>query len=312
MVTLSGNREVARPEGAPEPASIRHLVVPLDGTPLAERAIAPAASLARALNAEVTLVRAYGRGSSLPSGSTMMRGLLRVNGGDVHHASLYLARLQVELRSLGIRASSRVVQAQPVEAILEVAAHAPIDHLVVLATRGGMRSGERSFDGSVAAEVIRDGAVPVLVVNGATANPFDASHTGSLRLAVPADDLARNPALSDLVHSIARVFGAEVAVLRTPRSASNETSNETSPITQPDAEEAVERALGGLRRQGIALLVESNGRHAPRETLGAFADARHADLVTLSGRHTPPRPAEDADYVLNVLRQSHVPVLFVP
>jgi nucleotide-binding universal stress UspA family protein len=287
MVTLSSSREAARAAGTPEPVGIRHLVIPLDGTPLAERAIAPAASLARALNAEITLVRAYG-GSSLPSGSAVLRRLLHANGDDVHHASLYLARLQAELRSLGIRASSRVVQAQPVEAILEVAAHTPAE-LVVLATRGGIHDGERPIGGSVAAEVIRYGQIPVLVVNGATANPFDAGHAGGLRLAATADDVARNRMLGDYVGILARDFDAEVAM----------------PSGSDDA-------LGGLRGQGVRLLIAADGGPASAEPLGVFAYAQRADLVVVSGGHETPRATEDAEAVLDLLRQSRVPVLFVP
>jgi nucleotide-binding universal stress UspA family protein len=304
MVTLSGSREAAR-RSAFEPVEIRHVVIPLDGTPLAERAIAPAASLARALNAEITLVRAYGRSSSLPSRGGMPWGLMRANGGDLHHASLYLARLQGELRSVGIRASSRVVQAQPVEAIVEVAAHTPAD-LVVLATRGGTRTGERSLDGSVAADVVRNGQIPVLVVNSATANPFDAGHAGSLRLAVHVDDLAANICLRDFVRVIARVFGADVAVMRGPRFPS------TSADSAAEAEDAAKGALAYLREHGVPLCVELDGNAAPAEALGTFADVHRADLVAVSGRHITPQPSADADSVLGILRHCHAPMLFVP
>src|SRR5262249_2354225 len=151
------NRHAASADAAYRPLEIRHLVVPLDGSPLAESAIQPAASLARILKAEVTLVRAYGGSSYLPSGSAMFRGRTSATG-DVHHASLYMARLQAALRSQGLRVSSRVVQARAFEAILEVAAHAPAE-LIVLATRGGTGAGERSAAGSVAVDVIRNGEI---------------------------------------------------------------------------------------------------------------------------------------------------------
>lgn len=52
---------IVRPEGAParpeEPAAIRRILVPLDGTRMAETAVPPARDVARALGARVTLAR---------------------------------------------------------------------------------------------------------------------------------------------------------------------------------------------------------------------------------------------------------------
>jgi nucleotide-binding universal stress UspA family protein len=305
MVTLGGNRQAASADAAYRPLQIRHLVVPLDGSPLAESAIQPAASLARVLKAEVTLVRAYGGGAYLPSGGAMFRGRASATG-DVHHASLYMARLQADLRSQGLRVSSRVVQAPAFEAILEVAAHAPAE-LIVLATRGGTGAGERSVAGSVAVDVIRNGEIPVLITNGATGNPFAQQSAGDLLLVVAEDDLHRNVTMGEYAAAIAREFRARITVLRSLSHDTCSTSQDTP------SSGALAAALAPLRERGIEVSLETRGdRTSAQRRLGGFVRQQRAQLAVVSGRHAVPRPYDEAESLLDTLRESRAPVLFVP
>ncbi len=283
-------------------AGAPRIVIPLDGSPFSERAVQPGSSLARALNAELTLVRAYGGKSTPPAAANGLGGYGRLTTDDVQHASLYLARIQADLRSHGVRASSRVVQARASEGILEVAAHtAP--GVVVIATRGEQRTAPES----VAADLVRKGDVPVLLVTDVTGNPFD-THQKDLRVAVIEDDLVGNARLRHCLTALAGPFSAPVSVLRPVYARRTNAAHTSSPENGVDGDDP----LASLRAGGVDVREESIIDHVTSATFGAMAHQRRANVIVLAGHHAVPRPAETARWVFAVLEAARVPVLFIP
>ena len=144
---------------------IREILVPLDGSGLAEAALAPAAAMAELFEAELVLAQIV---APLTAGS-----LLPVNfaaGYDRDAVALqrkqaqdYLEDLGQGLRKRGIRVRTIVVVGHNVgEALINLAHPERID-LVAIATHG--RSGlQRLMLGSVADKLIRGAEPPVLVV----------------------------------------------------------------------------------------------------------------------------------------------------
>ena len=128
----------------PEPV-LEDLLVPLDGSPLAEQVLPAALELAGLMEGRCTLLRVVGPGAAA-----------------LAEAEAYLERVASRLRADGTRIQTRVVLARhAAEAILEqVRAHG--HDLVALATHGhgGAR---RVLLGSVADKVIRGASAPVLV-----------------------------------------------------------------------------------------------------------------------------------------------------
>jgi nucleotide-binding universal stress UspA family protein len=173
---------LVRPTDAPvdltvEP-TLKHVLLPLDGTPLAEQMIEPAVELGRLLGAQLTLLRVIkpvtAVDHSLEGGLNPMAVALleRTEALQDHlrtEALAYLEKVAERLRSeagagnrAGVRVRTRVaVEEQPAAAVLEYARAAEVD-LVALATHG-RRGLKRLFLGSVADKVIRGGSVPVLV-----------------------------------------------------------------------------------------------------------------------------------------------------
>jgi nucleotide-binding universal stress UspA family protein len=135
------------PQLIPGPEAGR-IVIPLDGSALAEHALGPAMELALTMETPCTLLRVIE-----PSAfSAETQG----------EAQAYLWGLAVRYRERPLQtACNVVVAARPAEAILKEARQAP-DSLVVMATHG--RGGAtRLLLGSVADQVIRAALVPVLV-----------------------------------------------------------------------------------------------------------------------------------------------------
>ena len=150
----------------------KHLLIPLDGTPLAEQILEPAMTLAQLSGAELTLLRvvrpvmtmAQPVGSAGSFGEMAHHMMERVDGLQEqvkNEAHGYLEQVAERLRGQGLTVATQVaVEEQPGVAILH-RAQPPID-LIALETHG-RRGLSRLFLGSVADKVIRGAPVPVLV-----------------------------------------------------------------------------------------------------------------------------------------------------
>jgi nucleotide-binding universal stress UspA family protein len=138
----------------PEPV-LDDILIPLDGSDLAERVLEPALDLARLTEGRCSLLRVVESRSSPAD---------RGSGGppDRTPAEAYLERVAAKVREQGLHVRTRVVVARhAAEAILEEA-RAQASTLIALAThgRGGLK---RLLLGSVADRLIRAASSPVLV-----------------------------------------------------------------------------------------------------------------------------------------------------
>jgi nucleotide-binding universal stress UspA family protein len=142
------------PRTIPEPV-LDNILIPLDGSPLAEQVLEPALDLARLMAARCTLLRVLKSRSSPPDSA----------GGkspEEAQAGAYLEHLAARVREQGVPVQARVSAApHVVEAILQGAA-VQASNLIALAThgRGGFK---RLLLGSVADKLVRAAALPVLV-----------------------------------------------------------------------------------------------------------------------------------------------------
>ncbi|MBX9790434.1 MAG: universal stress protein [Pirellulales bacterium] len=146
------------------PVAVRRVLVPLDGSPLAESILPPARALGQLWQAEYRLLRVVAPPGSFWSWqSDAEAGKPHDRQSAAHDAATtYLDALAERLRheSLTVETSVQVAH-NPAKAILDEAQAAACD-LIAIAThgRGGLN---RLLWGSVADKVIRGAATPVLV-----------------------------------------------------------------------------------------------------------------------------------------------------
>lgn len=120
------------------------LIVPLDGSPLAEQALPYAESLARRLGLSLVLVRATSQADTGPE------------------AQQYLQRIETKLEQRGVHATTVTREGDPIS-VIETAWRKDAGELIVMASRG--RPGPHgTFFGSLAARIIEEVEAPVLVV----------------------------------------------------------------------------------------------------------------------------------------------------
>jgi len=150
-----------------EAVALQTLIVPLDGSPLAERALPYAVMLARTLELVVVLVRAF----SLP-----MSGYLAEEQAEKGHArgdrmgkeaQEYLDEKTEQLRAQGVKKIATAAVAGPAaDTILNVARENP-NSLVVMCTHG--RSGVRRWVlGSVTERIAHHSHEPLLIIQAAS------------------------------------------------------------------------------------------------------------------------------------------------
>jgi nucleotide-binding universal stress UspA family protein len=134
------------------PPDLTRVVVPLDGSILAEAALKVVSALARSVIHEVTLLRVIG------------------DRAEESEAQAYLTTAALALEHENVTCRTRVVVGEPAETIIDVAGK---EALVVMATHG--RSGlSRWVLGSVADRVSRDGGSGILLVRTGARSPLPA------------------------------------------------------------------------------------------------------------------------------------------
>jgi nucleotide-binding universal stress UspA family protein len=139
------------------------IVVPLDGSPLAESALDAVAPLARCGDVDLWLVRVVSPAHPVFAEGRMLMTADEVTGLHRSEAAAYLQRQVAALAARGLRARGRVVVGEPAAAIVAEAAGAGCS-AIVMATHG--RTGlSRVLLGSVAEAVIKASRVPVLAVH---------------------------------------------------------------------------------------------------------------------------------------------------
>jgi nucleotide-binding universal stress UspA family protein len=150
-------------------AGFKTIVVPLDGSPLAEQAIPHACELARRLDLEVVLLRVY----AMPVMGFTAEDYYTPNLEEIlkqaeDQAKSYIEEKAAELRKAGLgRVTSRFLEGESADRIIEFARKTP-DSLIAMCSHG--RSGiGRLVLGSVTSRVVRHSGDPVLVVRASAA-----------------------------------------------------------------------------------------------------------------------------------------------
>lgn len=147
---------------APRDPAFTHVLIPLDGSALAEDILDHALALGTLTHAHYTLVQAV---EPIMITYCVPPAVVRVDEQQVRQARInaqsYLDRVAERLRARGLTVDTAIVMGPPALAILEYAQQHAVD-VIAMSTHG--RSGfKRMLLGSVADKVVRGACVPVLL-----------------------------------------------------------------------------------------------------------------------------------------------------
>lgn len=186
------------------------ILVPLDGSELAEQALAHAAALARALGVRVTLARVP-ESVVVPVVSAGIWITHEVEAAEARgQAEAYLQALAASPVFAGLEVG-HVIPSVPVAAGLLDAIEAERPQLVVMTTHG--RSGlQRVLLGSVADKLVRSSPAPVYLVR-ASETPREPVFD---RILIPLDGSELSRAALEPAQALARATGASLLLVRVP------------------------------------------------------------------------------------------------
>jgi nucleotide-binding universal stress UspA family protein len=269
----------------------RSILVPLDGSPFAEQAIAVALTMAEAAHAKVTLVRAWDPANYRYT-SELTPPFLDVAARDKLAAMQYLDSVAARLRQgTAVPIGVALIGGGAPEAIKECLTQQP--HELIVMTTHGLTGLSRAWIGSVADAVVRTVTTPVLLVRPlesegvAPAGHFE-------RVLVPLDGSAAAEEI--LTHAVEVGGNARFILLRVerprmmPRHPYNHTAapwrmdDEATEEVVTNAYDYLDRIARSLKARRPDAKVDVDVRFAERPAVAIVEAALDykADLVALT------------------------------
>lgn len=293
------------------------ILVPLDGSELAEQALPLAERLATATGAELELVRVHVPPTAWDIYTDAMTG--RPDAQDsVPAETAYLEEQAARLRAAGLRVTATMLQGEVAPAIAR--RMRAVADLVVMTTHGrGPFS--RLWLGSVADGLLRMLEGPILLVRPAMEAWAVGLAPPYRRVLIPLDgtdgsEAALEPAIAlgtpDVTeYVLVRVLNVPVPALAVPVPMAVE--SEPTELEEARASEKLETVAAVLRLRGVKVrtCVEVSGSAA--EGILAVAEREAPDLIAMATRG----PGRVERMLLGsvadkVVRAAHEPVLVVP
>jgi nucleotide-binding universal stress UspA family protein len=142
----------------------KKILVPLDGSPLAECVIPHIEAIAKPCGSQVELISVVEPVDIPTRGQIAVSDddLKKINNEAKKETHKYLDSISERLNRSGIKASPVILMGKPADSLIEYATNNNVD-LLIMATHG--RSGlTKFFWGSIAEKVLRSICVPVLLV----------------------------------------------------------------------------------------------------------------------------------------------------
>ena len=290
----------------------RRILVPLDGSALAERALPYAEALAKRTGATLRLVQAV-LAPVVPSNNWA-----RAQQRAVMQAEEYLRRTSAALAERGTAAETAVVYGDAAGVILDTVEAWPAD-LVVMATHG--RSGlGRWLYGSVAKAVLVRSPVPVLLVRAWQAGQLAEAPGERPRVLVPLDGSTFAESALPAARELAEALDGTLVLLQAIRQPEHALTADGRMVASVDQQLAAAREASladlldvarrlGLEPGRVTLEVRVG---APASAIVAASRAHQAALVVMAthGRTGLVRLVTGS-VAGEVLRRGTVPLLLV-
>jgi nucleotide-binding universal stress UspA family protein len=263
----------------------KRILVPLDGSAMAEQALPHAAAMAQAFDARIVLIRVLepaGREEQLLPADPLDWEMQRAE------AQSYLDRIAGKLREDGPEVAAALLEGQPAERIIDQAGGAEAD-LILLASHG--RSGLNGTTlGSVVQKVIHRARTSIMIARSYHREPRDVAAVRYREIVVPLDGSRRAEVVLPAVSTLARRFDSRVRLVHVVRRPEfpqaepgaapyQELSEQVTALGWQESTKYLDKVRAWLPAESAAdLLVSADVAEALQEA----AEEEGADLVVLS------------------------------
>lgn len=250
---------------AVEEAKIGRILVPLDGSDLAEESLSVVRSLSKVFDAQVTLMCVNPESARHPLPGLKNTAALS-NFSDKQY---YLSHKADQLRSAGTAADFEFRVGEVAQEICNIAQNGM--DVVVMSTNS--RTGlQRLFIGSVTLEVIHNASTPLILLR--PTGDWRSRGTSFRRLLVALDGSEFSERILPYVTTLAKAFDSEVLLLSVPVGSTSESYRATiENYLEKLAQELADHDLN------VRTLVFGN---AAAQTIVATAETEMADLIMLA------------------------------
>ena len=295
------------------------ILVPLDGSPLAEQVLPCAMALSRGLEAELTLLGAV----SIPPDTEEILNRAGVKADALLEelrveADEHLCKVVDELRERGMQARHIVQKGPAAEAIVRYAEQMDVQQ-IVMATHG-YNGPTHWTHGSVAERVIQSASVPVLLMRVREIQYSDTRQPVCFqRILVPLDGSVRAERVLPVVTPIAKALGCELILFQVPIVyisgwMMGEWSMPVQGIlatAEQDAQTYLDYVANRLQGQGLRVSIATD-IGAVAASIVKYAESAGVDLIAMCthGR-TGLRRWTLGSVADRVLRAGRVPLLLV-
>ncbi|HEY3369457.1 MAG TPA: universal stress protein [Prolixibacteraceae bacterium] len=295
----------------------KNILIPLDGSKLAEAALSPAESLAKTLNAPITLIHIIEKDA--PQVIHSDHHLSRVDEADE-----YLRHIAENTFPGDIKIETHVHTAQVKDVAASIIQHSTEEFnpdLIVMCAHGS--SGIRDFVfGNIAQQVVAGGKTPLLLIQPQSTNnqPFTLR-----RIFVPLDSESKHDESLHFAIGLAKAYDAEIYLLTVVPTIGTLSGQDAAVSTMLPAtaiafldfkeettKEHLQTHLTEILDAGIRAKAEI-ARGDAAEMIATTAARVEADLILLATHRRAGMGAFWARSVApDVVRKSHLPVLLVP
>jgi nucleotide-binding universal stress UspA family protein len=182
-----------------------HILLPLDGSSLAERVLPHAVALSEAFNSKLTLLRVIHKGNEEEQNNIVNPMAWQIKKSE---AEAYLKSIQNQLAEIDVDGDIKILEGNPAQQIIEFARNEDVE-LIILSSHGS--SGVSAWNiNSTVQKVLLRAFVPVMIIRAYE------EETGSLfglkyeRLFLPLDGSKRAECILPMAKSICIAQGSKV------------------------------------------------------------------------------------------------------
>ena len=263
-----------------------HILLPLDGSSLAERVLPHAVSLTGAFNSKLTLLRVINKGSEKGEGNIINPMAWQMRKSE---AEAYLKSVKEHLGEVGIESEIKIIEGNPPQQICDFAHNEQVD-LIILSSHGS--SGVSAWNiNSTVQKVLLRAYMPVMIIRAYKEDYGSLTGLQYDRLFLPLDGSKRAECILPLAKSICKEQDSKVFMThiieepslpkQTP--VSEEISSLIEQLREINFEEAknyLDQVKEQFKPENVETIIQCSKK--PSIAMHNIIDSEQIDLVILS------------------------------
>ncbi|HEY9117265.1 MAG TPA: universal stress protein [Roseivirga sp.] len=263
-----------------------HILLPLDGSSLAERVLPHAVALSEAFNAKLTLLRVIHKGNEEEQNNIVNPMTWQIKKSE---AEAYIKSVQNQLAEINVDSDIKILEGNPAQQIIEFARNEDVG-LIILSSHGS--SGVSAWNiNSTVQKVLLRAFVPVMIIRAYEEDVGSLIGLKYQRLLLPLDGSKRAECILPMAKSISRAQDSKVFLThiieapRLPRQTpvSDEVKNIIEQLEDLNFKEAntyLAQVKDQFESDKAETIIESSEK--PSITMHNIIDREQIDLVMLS------------------------------